>query len=223
VPRFPGIRAGWLPEWPERPRWEGQGMKTTETSRGAHGMALQDRVLSVVMNFQGKFTGVNEKGQDEYGGDVTFHIVGSNPPISQAELPKVMTPKGAINIDAWTNPDPSVWGDSVDIILSLKGYCKTKDGYIVPVCWPWNMNNEDHTKSPAMELLMTDKATRVSPDQVSASWYVDAESQSYDAMKIMIDVKQHGDYYYTPGVIVPYLGNYFIGCDPGITNRGRPG
>lgn len=172
----------------------------------------QDRTLSILMTFNGYFTGVSPNGQDEYGGRVSYSLTGSSPAIPAGLA--VVDPSGKIDVGSWVNNDRANWNDRVDITFSLAGNCTLRNGTVVPVVWSPNMNN-DPLGQPAMLLMESDKKTPASPSEVDARWVPGSNNT-----QILVDDKDESkDYYFRPAIVIPSLGGYYISCDPPLVNR----
>jgi hypothetical protein len=169
----------------------------------------QDRTLSILCTFIGFY----RPSDGGYGGNMSYAITGSNPPMGN-----VVLPTGEIDISNAPPFDPAVYNATVDITFSLAGYCALQDGTHVPVTWSSEMSNNPQGL-PAMLLLEEDQTTPASTNEVEAGWVPGSNNT-----QIFVDDKDETkNYYFRPAIIVPALNGYYISCDPPLVNRTRGG
>ena len=162
-----------------------------------------DRTLSVTMIFAGFY----RPADGGYGGTAQYFQTGSNPP-----MPNLIDASG--NIDMANAPpfDPTQFTQNIDVTFSLFGHCVLQDGTLAAIAWPAEIDSGQY---PAMLVRAENGVDPV--NNITARWVDSSQTQ------ILIDDDNNdtNTYYYRPAIIVPSLNNYYISCDPQITNKGQ--
>ena len=179
---------------------------------------MHNRKLWVTAKFDGYYQSTRSNGIEDYVGRFHFELKDSlpfpsldNPP----GWPTVVSEDGTIDFSMWPNSNPARWNDAIDIIFSLEGQCRRRDGSMVPVRWAPTMTN-DPSAEPAMLLTGTDGQTPFSAPTVQAQWV----PGSNNSQILLSDATQEHDYMFRPAVVIPAVGNYYIsGTGPRVKRR----